>query len=132
MDAYKFGGSKLKKINSNFIGGISKGLCKIKFITVWIAKKINWISVDMKRKSEQMRDAAEPITVHINRIVPLDKWSARIEFTVNRKDKYCLHTYNDTAEYQDIFASYKRGIEVEIIEAHYFMVSSLRKHWKKL
>jgi hypothetical protein len=132
MGSYKFGGSKIKKFNSDFISGLSKMLCKFKYVTLWVTKKINWVSIDMKHRAQKMNEDSKPITIHITRIVPLDKWSARIEFTINRKEKFCLHTYSDNGDYQDMFASYKRGVEVEIIEAHYFMVSSLRKNWKKM
>ena len=72
-----------------------------------------------------MRSLSEPITIHITRIVPLDKWSARIEFTVNRKNKKCLHIYSDSGDYSDIFAEHKRGGKIDPTEAFYFMVSGL-------
>lgn len=132
MESYKFGGSKIKKISSTAISCISKCLCKIKFIFIWVAKKVNRVSIAMKHKAEHIRSLSEPITIHITRIVPLDKWSTRIEFTVNRKDKKCLHIYSDSGDYSDIFAEYKRGGKVEPTEAFYFMVSGLINNWKQM
>lgn len=132
MDSYKFGGSKLKRFNASILMRTSTFLCGIKKMYIWLARKINKVSICIKKLSIRLSKESDPMTVHITRIIPLDRWYIRIEFTVNRSEKKCLHIYSDSGEYSDVFLEYKRGGNIEPTEAYYFMISGLIKNWKKI
>lgn len=132
MESYKFGGNRIKRFASRLLSMASKGICGVNGVYLWVAKKLNKVSVKVDALSFRLKKESSPKVIHITRIVPLDKWSTRIEFTVNRRDKNCLHIYSESGDYSDIFAEYKRGNNVEPTEAFYFMVSGLIKNWKQM
>ena len=132
MDKYTFGGSRWIKFRSRIVGTFVWSGCSVSRFFVWIARRVNKLSVRWARRSAALRERAEPTTIHISKIVPLDKWTMRIEFTVDRKERWCLHLHSMLPIYTETFASYKRGEEVEIEDVHYYSVSGQRNEWKKM
>jgi len=132
MQQYHFGGSRLKKLTGHFINFIARSSNGTAWLFVRIAKWINFSTVQLRIRANQLSAESEPITIHIARIVPLDKWTLRIEFTVNRKIKYCMHHNSPIGGYAGIFANFKRKMDIEIIDAHYYMVAAAQKEWKQV
>lgn len=132
MQEYKFGGSRLKRLISKTLGGVAFSGCGISRLFVRIAKSTNKANVWLRIRADRLLKESEPITIHVIRIVPLDRWTLRIEFTVDRKTRYCIHHDSPTGGYAETFAKFKRGEEIQIIEAHYHMVASNKDEWKKM
>lgn len=132
MHEYRFGGNRFKKIISRFISLISWISCGISMKTVRFAKRINSASVWLRIRAKQLLQDSEPTTIHITRIVPLDRWTLRIEFYANGKTKYCIHHDSPIGGYFEAFTNFKRGDDIDIIEAHYMMVSASVNEWKKM
>ena len=132
MDQYSFGGSRFKKIISRFVSSIAWSSCGISRFFVRVARRINSKTVWLRVHAKQLLKESEPITIHITRIVPLDRWTLRIEFTADRKTKYCIHHDSPRGGYSEAFINFKRGDEIDIIEAHYMMVSASVNDWKKM
>lgn len=132
MHEYHFGGNRFKKITSRFISLIVRISCVFSSFFVRIARRTNSIGQRLRIRAKQLLQESEPITIHITRIIPLDRWTLRIEFYVNSKTKYCIHHDSPSGGYFEAFTNFKRGDEVDIIEAHYMMVSANVDEWKKM
>lgn len=132
MQEYKFGGSVSKRIKSRLINSIVFSGCGVSRMFIGIARWVNSTTVRLRARAERLKREAEPITIHVTRIIPLDRWTMRIEFTVDRKTRYCMHQNSLPGGYADIFAKFKRGEEVEIIDAHYHMIATSKGEWKKM
>jgi hypothetical protein len=132
MDQYSFGGSRWMRIRSRIIASFVWSGCGISRFFIAVARWINSTTVRLRVRANRLLKESEPITVHITRIVPLDRWTLRIEFTVDRKTKYCMHQDSLNGGYAETFAKFKRGEEIQIIEAHYHMVATDQEEWKKM
>lgn len=132
MQEYRFGGSRFKKFSSKMLGSVVWSGCGMSRFFIAIARWINSTTVRLRVRANRLLKESEPITVHITRIVPLDRWTLRIEFTVDRKTKYCMHQDSPNGGYAETFAKFKRGEEIQIIEAHYHMVATDQEEWKKM
>lgn len=133
MESYKFGGSKITKFKSKLISSFNKYvICSTYKVLLWTVRKLHTMYIKISSYSAFLLKKSAPLTIHINRIVPIDKFIIRIEFTVDRKSKYCIHLESLDGSYSKQFADFKRGEVIEPIEAHYFIISSQRKKWKRL
>ena len=132
MNEYRFGGSRFKRIIGRLIGSIAWSGCGVSQFFVKAARWANSIAVWLRIRANQLVKESAPITIHITRIVPLDRWTLRIEFTAVRKTKYCMHQDSPNGGYAETFAKFKRGEEIQIIEAHYHMVATDQEEWKKM
>jgi hypothetical protein len=132
MDQYSFGGSRRLRIRSRIIASFVWSGCGISRFFVWMARRVNGISIQLSHRVKRLKEQAEPTTIHINKVVPLDKWTMRIEFTVDRKERRCMHLQSMTPTYAETFASYKRGEEVGINDRHYYSVAGMQSEWKKM
>ena len=132
MNEYRFGGSRFKRIIGRLIGSIAWSGCGVSQFFVKAARWANSTAVWLRIRANQLVKESAPITIHITRIVPLDRWTLRIEFTVDRKTKYCVHHNSAIGGYGDLFAKFKRSDEIQTIEAHYHMVSNNISKWKKI
>lgn len=132
MDKYTFGGNRWAKLRSNIVGAFVWSGCGVSRFCIWLSRRVNTLSVRLARKSAALRSAAEPTTIHISKIVPLDKWTMRIEFMADRKDRYCVHLFSKSPRYGEMFASYKRGDAVEVEDIHYYSVAGMHTEWKKM
>ena len=132
MNEYLFGGSRFKRMISRFIGSIAWSGCGMSRFFIAVARWINSSTVWLRIRANQLLKESEPITIHITRIVPLDRWTLRIQFTADRKTKYCMHQDSPNGGYAETFAKFKRGEEIQIIEAHYHMVATDQEEWKKM
>lgn len=132
MQEYRFGGSRFKKVLSEILGSVVWSGCGMSRFFIAVARWINSTTVKLRVRANRLLKESEPITVHITRIVPLDRWTLRIEFTVDRKTKYCMHQDSSNGGYAETFAKFKRGEEIQIIEAHYHMVAMDQEEWKKM
>jgi len=132
MNEYRFGGSRFKRMIGRMIGSIAWSGCGMSRFFVRAARLVNSTAVWLRIRANRLMKESEPITIHITRIVPLDRWTLRIEFTVDRKIKYCMHQDSSNGGYADTFAKFKRGEEIQVIEAHYHMVATDQEEWKKM
>lgn len=132
MTEYQFGGSRTKKIIAGAYTLASRIICSISRFWIRIAKWFNRIMVSARIRADLLKRDSEPIVIHISRVIPLDRWNIRIEFTENRKTRYCIHLDSDEGGYAELFASFKRGDEVPIIEAYYYAIAAMRKEWRKI
>jgi len=132
MDQYSFGGSRWKRIRSRIVASFVWSGCGASRFFMWLARRVNGISIQLSQRVKRLKEQSEPTVLHINKVVPLDKWSLRVEFTVDRKERYCVHLQSMTPTYAETFISYKRGEEVEIIDRHYYSVAGMQSTWKKM
>ena len=132
MNEYRFGGSRFKRIRSRVLTSIVFSGCGLSRFFIRVARWVNYGAISLRVRADRLLQEAEPITIHITRLVPLDRWTLRIEFTVDRKTKHCTHIESDTGGYAESFARFKRGDEIQIIEAHYHMVTGTVDEWKKM
>mgnify|MGYP001601902034 CR=1 FL=1 len=132
MNQYSFNGNRWLRIYSRIIASfVWIGRSIIRFF-MWLARRMHSINLQLSQKVKWLMEQAEPTTIHINKIVPLDKWTMRIEFTVNRKERHCIHLQSMTPIYAETFTSYKRGEEVKIVDRHYYSVAGMYPEWKKM
>ena len=132
MDQFSFGGSRWLRIRSRIIASFVWSGCGISRFFVWMARRMNNISIRLSHRVEHLREEAEPTIIHVNKVVPLDKWTMRVDFMVDRKERYCIHLYSMEPIYAETFASYKRGEKVEIVDRYYFSVAGMQSEWKKM
>ena len=132
MDQYSFGGSRWLRIRSRIVSSFVWSGCGVSRFFVWMARRVNGISIQLSHRVKRLKEQAEPTTIHIYKVVPLDKWTMRIEFTVDRKERRCVHLQSMTSTYAETFASYKRGEEVGINDRHYYSVAGMQSEWKKM
>ena len=132
MTEYQFGGSRTKRFVAGAYESASRIICSIARFWIRVARWFNRIMVLARVKADLVKRDSEPIVIHISRIVPLDRWNIRIEFTENRKTRYCIHLESANGGYAELFASFKRGEEVSIIEAYYYAIAAMRKEWRKI
>lgn len=132
MNHYTFGGSRFKKLWSHAYDLITTSGCGISRLFISLAKGSHRLSLRWRNRAKRIRMASEPTTIHITRIVPLDRWTLRIEFTENRKTKYCVHLESLEGKYAEMFANFKRGEEIAIADVHYYSVAGLQAMWKRM
>lgn len=132
MNEYRFGGSVFKRVQARLLKSIVFSGCGMSRFFIAVARLVNHVAIRLRIRANQLLKESEPITIHITRIVPLDRWTLRIEFTADRKTKYCMHQDSPNGGYAETFAKFKRGEEIQIIEAHYHMVATDQEEWKKM
>lgn len=132
MDSYTFGRNYRLKFVSNIFCSIANTLRYIRGKTLRLMQLIRKFENSIRTYCLSLQARAEPVTIHIMRVVPLDRFTIRIEFTVNRRTRCAYHIFSDTGSYADLFASFKRGDDVEITDELYYVVRDARSEWKQL
>lgn len=132
MDSYTFGGSKIKRFKAIMFRLSYITLLKTKTIALSLYIWLKAMSNKSLRKSMGLYRDSEKKTIHVSRIIPLDKWYIRVEFIVDRFDKRCVHLYSESGSYNDFLMAYKKGDEVSMpIDNILIAIAGMEGSWKK-
>jgi hypothetical protein len=80
-------------------------------MSIICVKALSKLSALRRRTQQKLSNVIiknEGITLHITKVVPLDPFILKIEFTVNRRDTYCYHIESPENTYAEMLTKHKR------------------------
>lgn len=122
---------KLTFVKIQFFKGLKYLFKTIAILTLSQLRNAKNLEEKLSNKIEKFSSDNKGLTLHLLKVVPLDSYVLRLEFSVNRKKTYWIHIISNDGSYKDIFSKYKRNEEFEIDSQQLYMhIRFSESDWK--